>query len=115
MSNSKKKKRKYSGEKKNYFYGKSHTPEIRLKLSEIKKNKKGENSPRYGKTHSEETKALRSKKVFVYSNDNPSIFFLFEFSSYMYAKDHFKCSRQTIANNIDTNKLFKENGFYFLS
>jgi hypothetical protein len=42
-------------------------------------------------------------------------FFLFEFSSYMYAKDHFKCSRQTIANNIDTNKLFKENGFYFLS
>lgn len=105
------KKGKYSGEN-NPFFGKTHSSEVRLKLSEIKKNKKGENSPRYGKLNSEETKALRAKKVFVYSNDSPSIILL-EFSSYTNACLHFNCNRQTIANNIDTKKLF--NGKWLLS
>jgi len=92
--------------------GYKHTEEVRFKLSEIQKNKKGENHQRYGKFHSEETKALRSKQVFVYSNENPSVL-LFEFSSYTNARKHFNCNRQTIANNIDTKKLFKEKWLLF--
>lgn len=92
--------------------GYKHSKEIRLKLNEIQKNKKGINHQRYRKLNSEETKALRAKQVFVYSNDNPSII-LFELSSYTNARKHFNCNRQTIANNIDTKKLFKKKWFLF--
>lgn len=41
---------------KNHFYGKTHTTEVRLKLSKIGKRLVGPKNPFYGKKHTEETK-----------------------------------------------------------
>jgi hypothetical protein len=87
--------------------GNKHSEEVKLKISLRQKDKKGENHQRFGKFHTEETKAKTSKKVFVYSNDNPLIL-LFEFTSFTNAAKHFNCSQQTMTNYVDKNKLYKD-------
>ena len=49
--------------KANHFYGKHHTEETKMKISESKKNKNiGEQNPFFGKKHSEETKKKIAQK-----------------------------------------------------
>jgi len=49
-----------------------------------------------------------SKKVYVYSNENPFILFK-SFNSYTEAGKYFNCSRMTISRYIDTKNLYKKN------
>jgi len=60
---------------------------------------------RTGILFSEETKLKMSKKVYVYSNESPSIL-IKEFNSYSEAIQYFSCSKSTISKYIDSNKLY---------
>jgi len=73
-----------------------------------------ENHPNFGKPLSEETKAKISKalikKVFVYSFDpisNKMILYK-SFDSYSDTSKYFNCTKRTLFNYMDKNKLFKK-------
>jgi hypothetical protein len=84
----------------------------------MSKTKTGENHPNFGKSLSEETKTKISKtlikKVFVYSFDPISneIILHKSFDSYSDTSKYFNCTKRTLFNYVDKNKLFKNNGFY---
>jgi len=61
--------------------------------------KTGNKHPMFGQTHS-------TKKVYLYSNDNPLILYK-EFDSYTKASEYFGCHRKTIYRYIDSNKLYQ--------
>ena len=73
----------------------------------------GDNCPFYGQTHSAESKVkislTKSKKVFIYSFDSVSneITLYESFNNYTEATLYFSCSRRTLSNYIDKNKLYK--------
>src|SRR5690606_7149738 len=54
---------------------------------------------------SEEIKLKMSKKVYIYSNNNPPIL-LKEFNSCSEAINYLSCSKSTISKYIDTNKIY---------
>jgi len=90
--------------------GTRHSPES---LAKMNKAKTGENYPNFGKFLSEETKTKISKalikKVFVYSLDpisNEMILYK-SFDSYLDASKYFNCTKRTLFNYVDKNKLFK--------
>lgn len=91
--------------------GYKHTSETILKLK-VPKSEEFKEKMRKPKTEAHIAimkEAQESKKVYVYSlNSENSFYFFIEFSSYTNAASHFNCTRPTIHNNIDTNKLFKD-------
>lgn len=146
----------------NHMFGKFHTEETKAKMSEAQKGrslsantksliskaisgenhpmfgKKGNFNPRFGKSHTQETKDLiskglkgvlkskehkakislaKNKKVFVYSFDSISneIMFHVSFNSYKEAANYFICSRRTLANYVDKNILYKKQWFLYTS
>jgi group I intron endonuclease len=91
----------------NPMFNRSHSEETKAKMSEALK---GENNPFFGKNHSAETKALMSTKVLVYSIDtisNEKTFFK-SFDNYSEAALYFNCSKRTLSNYVDKNKLYKK-------
>jgi group I intron endonuclease len=102
-----------SGEKNSQFgktaennskFGKVHSPETRDKIS---KAQQGEKNSFFGKSHTAESKAKISKKVFVYSNANPTTL-SHEFVSCSEAAIHFKCSIMTISRYLKSGKCFQD-------
>lgn len=53
------------------------------------------------------SKNPKSKKVFLYSNENPLIFHK-EFDTYTAAAKYLNCHSSNIGRNINTNKLYKK-------
>jgi len=92
--------------------GKRHSSESLAKMSEAKT---GKNHPNFGKFLSEETKTKTKiskaliKKVFVYSLDPTSnqIILHKSFNSYLDTSKYFNCSKRTLFNYMDKNKLYK--------
>jgi group I intron endonuclease len=91
--------------------GKFHLEETKALMSEALS---GENNPMFGKTHSTETKVKMSeakiKKVFVYSKDSVSneLILFKSFNSCDEATKFFDCSKSSIYNYLDKNKLFRK-------
>lgn len=56
----------------------------------------------------EDHKLKLSKKIYVYTNENPKEVFL-NFNSVNETAEYFNCSRRTISSYIDSNKLYKKN------
>jgi len=95
--------------KNNPMFGKLHSKETKIKMSEIKK----------GKFQSKETKLkislTNSKKVFIYIDDstlNKKILFKF-FDNFLEAAKDLNCSKRTLSRYIDKNKIFKKKWFLF--
>jgi hypothetical protein len=88
--------------------GTRHSPESLAKMSEAKK---GENHPNFGKFLSEETKNKISKALIkkVYSLDPISNEMILHksFDSYSDTSEYFNCTKRTLFNYVDKNKLFK--------
>jgi group I intron endonuclease len=89
------------------LFGKTLSEEHRLKLSVINKNKK----------YKQETldkislaltggKNYKSKKVYLYSSENPLILHK-EFETYTFAAEYLNCSSTHIGRIIDKDKLYK--------
>ena len=98
---------------KNPFYGKIHSPDSLVKMSEAKFGTKnpmfgrtGENNPKFGKTGENHPK---SKKVFVYSFDLETKEIILHkcFGTCTEATKFFNCSNSTISKYLDKNKLFQ--------
>lgn len=91
----------------NPMFGKFHSKETKIKMSEIKK----------GKFHSKETKlkiSLRnSKKVFIYINEEKKIFLFKSFDNFTEAAKFLNCSTRTLSRYIDKNKILKKKWFLF--
>jgi group I intron endonuclease len=91
--------------------GRIHLPESLAKMSEAKT---GQNNPNFGKSLSKETKAkiseALSKKVFIYFFDPISNKIILHkcFDNYLDTSKYFNCTKRTLFNYIDKNKLFKE-------
>ena len=92
---------KFKGEK-NPMFGKSHSEETKALMSEARS---GENHPMFGKTHSDEARIKMSKKVFVYDNNYPSILYK-EFNSCSETAKFFDSSNSSISRYLDTKKLY---------
>ena len=78
------------------MFGKTHNEETKIVMSNIKK----------GIPLSETHKANISKKVYVYSNDNPSIL-VFEFNSQTETAAYFKSNNATISRYMNSDKLYQ--------
>jgi len=55
----------------------------------------------------EDHKLKLSKKIYIYTNENPKELFL-KFNSVNETAEYFNCSRRTISSYIDSNKLYKK-------
>jgi len=89
------------------MFGKTHSEEVREKLSIINKNKK------YKQETLEKislvltgSKNPKSKKVFLYSSENPLILHK-EFETYTSAAKYLNYHSSSIGRNVDTSKLYK--------
>ena len=112
----------------NPFYGKTHLKESLVKISmarrgiihteeakfKISLSKIGEKHPMYGKNHTSDTLAkislAKSKKVYIYSTDsfsNETILFK-SFDNYTETAKYFNCSKRTLSDYVDKNKLYKK-------
>lgn len=80
--------------------GRSFTETHKEKLSTAKK----------GTTFTKAHKANMSKKVYVYTNDNPKTLFKL-FNSCNETAKYFNCNRRTIYNYLDKNKIFQKKWF----
>lgn len=67
-----------------------------------------------GIVFSDTHKQNMSKKVYVYTNENPKILFQL-FNSCNETAKYFNCNRKTISNYLDKNKLFKKKWLLFSS
>jgi len=119
----------------NPFYGKTHSLESRIKLSiarkgvthteeskaKIRLTKIGENHPMFGKNHTIETREkisqTKSIKVYLYTKDPISLeITLFKsFNNYTEVTKFFDCSKRTISNYVDKNKLYKKKWLLYTS
>jgi len=96
---------------KNPMFGKTHTPESRVKmslkkrgifLSEAHRAKIRESLIKLGPIN---TKS--AKEVYLYSYNNPTVLFK-KFRTYSEAGLYFSCHRKTIYRYIDSNKLYQD-------
>jgi len=78
------------------MYGKIHKEESKTIMSDIKK----------GIPLSETHKANISKKVYVYSNDNPPVL-AFEFNSQTETVAYFNSNNATISRYVNSEKLYQ--------
>lgn len=86
-------------------FGKICLPSTRAKISIAQQ---GEKNSFFGKTHTAESKAKVSKKVFVYTNSIPTPMLSYEFVSCSEAAKHFSCSIMTISRYLKSGKCFKK-------
>jgi group I intron endonuclease len=84
----------------NSKFGKVCSPETRDKISKAQQEKF------FGKSHTAESKAKISKRVFVYTNSSPTIL-VYEFVSCSEAAQHFDCSIMTISRYLKSGKCFQ--------
>jgi len=87
----------------NSKFGKVCLPETRAKIS---KTQQGDKNSFFGKSHTAESKAKVSKRVFVYSNSSPTIL-EHEFVSCSEAAKYFSCSIMTISRYLKSGKCFQ--------
>jgi group I intron endonuclease len=93
----------------NPMFGKFHSKETKLKMSEIKK----------GKPITEQAKLkmslANSKKVFIFTSDSLSnektLFKIFD--NFLEATEFLKCSKRTLSRYLDKNKIFREKWLLF--
>jgi group I intron endonuclease len=105
--------KKAKGNENNPMFGKSHSLETKLKMSELKK----------GKSRSENTRfkigLSCSKQLYIYLNDSqlertsswrsqPQKIFFKSFDNYSEAAKFLDCSTRTISRYVDKNKLLKK-------
>jgi group I intron endonuclease len=74
--------------------------------AKISKPQQGEKNSFFGKSHTAESKAKISKRVFVYSNSSPTIL-VHEFVSCTQAAQYFDCHVSTISRNLKSGKVFQ--------
>jgi group I intron endonuclease len=91
----------------NPMFGKYHSKETKIKMSDIKK----------GKFQSKETKLkislTNSKKVFIYNNDSLSNKKILIKYFDNFSKKYLNCSKRTLSRYIDKNKLLNKKWFLF--
>jgi len=100
--------------KNNHFFGKTHTKESKLKISNAlignilsDETKAKMSLAKKGFIPHEETLGKLRKKVYLYEKDNKNIVFK-EFESYTEAGKFLNCNVATISRNIDKDKVFKK-------